>query len=93
MGEIKTCRKYENPIAFRATHKMFIDSNHKPVIRGAEKAVWNRLKPMPFTVTIQSGEIDKGLLEKLKAESEGILSWMVQGCRRWRAKDWAIRPR
>jgi P4 family phage/plasmid primase-like protien len=83
MGKIKTCRKYENPITFPATHKLFIDSNHRPVIRGAEKAVWNRLKPIPFTVTISPNEMDKGLLEKLKGEAEGILAWLVEGCRRW----------
>lgn len=83
MGEIKACRKYENPISFAATHKLFLDANHKPIIRGGEKAVWNRLKPIPFVVTIPPDEIDKGLLEKLKAEAEGILAWLVEGCLRW----------
>jgi putative DNA primase/helicase len=83
MGEIKACRKYENPIVFAATHKLFLDANHKPVVRGAEKAVWNRLKPVPFVVTIQTEEIDRALLEKLKSEAEGILAWIVEGCRRW----------
>ena len=83
MGEIKTCRKYENPIKFPATHKLFLDANHKPMIRGVEKAAWNRLKPVPFNVIIPPEEIDKGLLEKLKAEAEGILAWMVEGCLRW----------
>jgi putative DNA primase/helicase len=83
MGKIKTCRKYENPIQFEATHKLFLDANHTPEIRGAEKAVWNRLKPIPFLVTIAPEEIDKHLLEKLKAEAEGILTWLVAGCLRW----------
>lgn len=83
MGEIKACRKYENPISFAATHKLFLDANHKPVIRGGEKAVWNRLKPIPFVVTIPAEEIDKGLLEKLKTEAEGILAWLVEGCQLW----------
>jgi putative DNA primase/helicase len=82
MGEIKTCRKYENPIRFLTTHKLFIDANHKPIIRGGEKAIWNRLKPIPFTITIPPEEMDKMLLEKLKAEAEGILAWMVEGCQR-----------
>jgi putative DNA primase/helicase len=83
MGEIKACRKYENPIIFTATHKLFIDANHKPIIRGAEKAVWNRLKPIPFVVTIPPEEVDKALLDKLKTEAPGILAWMVEGCMRW----------
>jgi putative DNA primase/helicase len=84
MGEIKTCRKYENPIKFMATHKLFLDANHKPVIRGTDKAVWNRLKPVPFTETIPAEEIDKTLLDKLKAEAEGVLAWMVKGYQRYR---------
>jgi len=86
MGEIKTCRKYENPITFKATHKLFIDANHKPIIRGADQAIWNRLKLIPFCVTIPPDEIDKSLLEKLKDEAEGILAWIVEGCRRWRSE-------
>ena len=86
MGNVKTCRKYENPITFRATHKLFIDANHKPIIRGTDQAIWNRLKLTPFNVTIPPDEIDKALLDKLKAEAEGILAWMVEGCRRWLAE-------
>ena len=79
MGKIKTCRKYENPIEFLATHKLFMDANHKPIIRGTEQAVWNRLKTVVFSVTLPQDEIDKGLLDKLKAEAPGILTWMVTG--------------
>jgi putative DNA primase/helicase len=86
MGEVKTCRKYENPITFQAAHKLFIDANHKPIVRGTDQAVWNRLKLIPFDVTIPPEEIDKGLLEKLKSEAEGVLAWMVEGCRRWLAE-------
>jgi len=86
MGEIKTCRKYENPIKFLATHKLFLDANHRPIVRGADRAIWNRLKPIPFIVTIPDNEIDKVLLDKLKTEAEGILAWMVEGCRRWMAE-------
>jgi putative DNA primase/helicase len=85
MGEVKTCRKYENPISFTATHKLFLDANYKPVVRGTDPAIWKRLKLIPFDVTIPPEEIDKGLLEKLKCEDEGILAWMVEGCRRWLA--------
>ena len=82
-ARIKACRKYENPGDFPPTHKLFLDASHRPVIRGAEKAVWNRLKPIPFIETIRPDEMDKTLFDKLKAEAEGILAWMVEGCRRW----------
>src|SRR5262249_34328108 len=48
MGEIKAVRKYENPITFPETHKLWMDANHKPVVRGTDNAIWNRLHPIPF---------------------------------------------
>jgi putative DNA primase/helicase len=92
MGDIKARRLYENMIIFPATHKLFVDANHKPIIRGVEKAVWNRLKPIPFTVTIPDKEIDKTLLEKLRTEAEGILAWLVQGCLLWQKEGLGTPP-
>lgn len=85
MGKIKSCRKYENPIEFDATHKIFMDCNHRPAVRGTDDAIWRRLKPVPFDVSIteEDPDFDKKLLEKLQAESEGILAWAVRGCSWW----------
>jgi putative DNA primase/helicase len=86
MGNVKSCRKYENPIEFRATHKLFLDANCKPVIRGGDSAVFRRLKPIPFTVIIPEEQQDEHLLEKLNGEAEGILAWLVRGCQQWLAE-------
>jgi putative DNA primase/helicase len=83
LGRIKAVRKYENPIEFTETHKLWMDCNHKPLLRGNDQALWNRLHLIPFDVTIPAGEIDRGLPVKLLAESEGILAWMVAGAVRW----------
>jgi len=84
MGKIKAVRKYENPIEFFETHKLFMDANHKPVVRGSDNAIWNRLHPVPFSITIPPEEIDPELPGKLLAEAEGILAWAVAGTLRWR---------
>jgi putative DNA primase/helicase len=84
MGKIKAVRKYENPVEFAETHKLWLDTNRKPVIRDTDdKATFNRLHPIPFTVSIPADEIDKDLPAKLLAEAEGILAWMVEGARLW----------
>ena len=83
MGRIKAVRKYENPIEFPETHKLFIDANHKPIIRGTDAAIWNRMFTIPFTVTIPKQEIDRELQAKLMAEAEGILAWAVAGAHEW----------
>jgi P4 family phage/plasmid primase-like protien len=83
LGKIKACRKYENPIEFLETHKLWLDANHKPRVKGNDGATWNRLYPIPFTVQIPKAEQDKSLPDKLMAEAEGILAWAVAGAVRW----------
>jgi putative DNA primase/helicase len=86
MGKIKATRKYENPIEFPETHKLWIDTNRKPTIRDVDdRATFNRLHPIPFTVTIPKEQIDKELPGKLLTEAEGILAWAVEGARLWYA--------
>jgi putative DNA primase/helicase len=84
MGKIKATRKYENPIEFPETHKLWMDTNSKPTIPAADdQATFNRLHPIPFTVTIPPEEIDKSLPRKLLLEAEGILAWAVEGSKQW----------
>jgi putative DNA primase/helicase len=92
MGKIRTARKYENFIEFDATHKIFLDSNYKPVVSGQDAAIWNRLKAIPFTVTISDEQKDEELPKKLQKEGEGVLAWMVKGCLRWKAEGLGAPP-
>jgi putative DNA primase/helicase len=82
-GLIKSARKYENPIQFRETHKLWMDTNHKPLIRGSDDAIWGRLVIIPFERPLSDSEVDPELSAKLRAEAEGIIAWAVQGTRRW----------
>lgn len=82
MGHIKATRKYENPMTFRETHKLWIDTNQKPIIRDVEDAAtFNRLHPIPFLKSIPKEEIDRQLPEKLRTELPGILGWIARGAR------------
>jgi putative DNA primase/helicase len=85
-GEIEACRKYENPITFPETHKLWIDANHKPDLPATDAAVWNRLRLIPFTVTIPKEKQDRKLTATLRAEAKGILAWLVEGAKRWYAE-------
>jgi putative DNA primase/helicase len=68
---------------FRPTGKIWLATNHKPAIRGTDNAIWDRIRLIPFTVTIPQEERDRQLLAKLSAERSGILAWMVRGCLDW----------
>ena len=84
MGIIKSVRKYENPIEFEETHKLWLDTNRKPKIPDADDAaIFNRLHPIPFTVIVPREKIDRDLPGKLLREAEGILAWAVAGAKLW----------
>ncbi len=83
MGQIKATRKYENPIIFSETHKLWIDTNDKPQIKNVEdQAIFSRLHPIPFPRTVE--KIDRKLREKFQAEFEGILAWAIAGALDWK---------
>lgn len=85
-GRVEATRKYENPIDFVETHKLWIDANHKPELSVTDTAAWNRLRLIPFDVTIPKDQQDRSLTVKLLAEGEGILAWLVAGAKRWYAE-------
>lgn len=68
---------------FMPHFKLWVGTNHKPVIRGTDQAIWRRIKLIPFNVTIPPEERDKNLLNKLRREMPGILNWAVMGCMDW----------
>jgi putative DNA primase/helicase len=71
-------------VRIRAPVQLWLATNHKPVIRGCDEAIWRRVRLIPFTVAIPVEERDRYLAEKLKSEWPGILSWALDGCRLWR---------
>lgn len=68
---------------FVPSHKLWLIANHKPTVHETTKAFWRRVRLIPFLVTIPDAEVDKDLNNKLEAEAEGILAWMVEGCKLW----------
>ena len=65
------------------TFKIFLATNHKPKIKGTDKAIWDRIRLIPFEVTIPEKEQDKELIHKLELVLSGILNWAIDGCSLW----------
>jgi putative DNA primase/helicase len=63
--------------------KIFMATNHKPVIKGTDHGIWRRIKLIPFTTRIEEEKQDKRLEEKLMGERPGILNWLLEGAVRW----------
>jgi putative DNA primase/helicase len=80
-------RMRENFWTFNPTHKLMLCTNHKPVIRGTDHALWRRIHLIPFGVKIPAETRDKRIASKLAAEAPGILAWCVRGCRAWQQSN------
>lgn len=78
--------KYE--INFKPTHTLFLSTNHIPHAPADDFAFWERVLILPFKVSfvdrMPQGEwerrSDPTLKKRLRAESAGILAWLVKGC-------------
>ena len=72
---------YQEMFQFKPQFKLFMGTNHKPVITGTDHAIWRRIKLIPFETTITKP--DKVLKDKLLKELPGILNWAIEGCLEW----------
>jgi putative DNA primase/helicase len=68
---------------FKPVAKIFLCSNHKPLIRGTDYAIWRRIHLIPFEVQFPKEKRDETLPEKLRGEMAGILRWALEGCQKW----------
>lgn len=80
---LKVKRLYADVFTIRPEFKLWLGTNHKPVIRGTDQAIWRRVRLIPFDVVIPDSEQDHLLMAKLEAERPGILRWAVEGCLAW----------
>lgn len=53
---IRARRMKENFWEFKPTHKIVLLTNHKPVVRGQDHAIWRRLRLVPFVKQFWDGE-------------------------------------
>ncbi|MFB8509228.1 phage/plasmid primase, P4 family [Enterococcus durans] len=74
---------YGEEFEFTPEFKLWLATNHKPIIRGTDDGIWRRMNLIPFTIQIPDHKKDKNLKHKLKRESIGILNWIVEGCLLW----------
>ncbi len=68
---------------FTPTFKAWLRTNHKPIITDDDDGIWRRLVIIPFKQQFTEDQRDPYLEQKLLAERDGILNWMVQGALKW----------
>jgi P4 family phage/plasmid primase-like protien len=76
-------------IEVQPTWVIFMPTNHKPIIKGDDYAIWRRIMLIPFTRDFDHDLVikkDKQRSEKLIAEAKGILAWCVKGALEYQQK-------
>ena len=83
-GSKVTCRFfYGDEFEYTPEFKIWIATNHKPIVRGTDLGIWRRIKLIPFEVNIPKEKVDKNLKYRLRKEFPQILAWAVDGCIKW----------
>ena len=75
---------------FEPTFKLWLGTNHKPIIRDTGEAIWRRVRLIPFDQHFEGERDDKELLQKLEAELPGILAWALHGCLEWQRRGLGV---
>jgi putative DNA primase/helicase len=81
---------------FKSTAKIFLLTNFRPHISGGDYAAWQRIVLLPFPVSfVPEPSTDKAknerladphIEERIHEEASGILAWLVEGYRKYKAQ-------
>ena len=78
IGKVTARFLYSGSFEFYVTCKIWLASNYEPVIKGTDKGIWRRIVKIPVPTDF-TGKEDKDLRDKLLAEKERILGWLIKG--------------
>lgn len=76
----------QNPIEFLPEFKIWWQSNGLPYINISDYAMLRRLIVIPFDNEVRGNAVDVNLKDKLMAEKDYILKWIIEGVAKWQAR-------
>lgn len=89
-GDKISCRfLYGEFFSYLPQFKIWLAMNHKPLIQGMDDGIWRRIRLIPFAQSF-TGNPDKELIGKLRAELPGILNWALEGLVAWRQQGLGV---
>ena len=86
--------KYKAPFSFTPSHTLVLYTNFLPRVGSSDRGTWSRLTVLPFNAHLRdtAGE-RKDFAESLFTQAGGaVLSWMIEGARRFIAKGYKLEP-
>ncbi|MFF0794970.1 phage/plasmid primase, P4 family [Streptomyces spiralis] len=85
---IKARRMRQDFFSFEPTHKLWLLGNHRPEVGTGGFAFWRRMRLIPFERVVPDNRKIDNLADILVTEEgPGILSWLIEGARRYLAGD------
>jgi len=86
-GDSVTARElYRAPFTFIPTFKIWLATNHAPLMDDEDTALWRRIKRLPFEHVVPEAKRDPDLKRYLtnpEAGGRAVLAWAVEGCLAW----------
>jgi len=94
----------QDTVEFLATHSLFINTNHKPIVNETDHGTWRRLALLDFPFTFRKpgepllGPLDRTGNPRLEYAADNAdvraaaLAWMVAGARAWYARERMMMP-
>lgn len=91
---IQAEKKYEKPFSFNPSHSTVLYTNHLPKVGTSDSGTWDRIIVVPFHTRIRGTSEDiKNYGDFLFRNCGGaILSWMIEGARKFIANGFTIAP-
>ncbi|MFH8939494.1 DNA primase family protein [Streptomyces griseosporeus] len=81
---IKARRMRQDFFSFEPTHKLWLLGNHRPEVGTGGFAFWRRMRLIPFERVVPDHRKIDNLADLLVTEEgPGILSWLIDGARRY----------
>lgn len=74
---------YQEFFNFIPLAKFWLRCNGLPVIAGGDSGIWRRVRLLPFRRPVGEDMKNPYLKEALREESDGILTWAIEGARLW----------
>jgi putative DNA primase/helicase len=85
---IKVRHLYQEYFTMPITFKVWLQTNHKPTIKGTDHGIWRRIKMIPFNYKFEEDERINNYGERfLYDELPGIFNWACEGLQRLQSQE------
>lgn len=90
-GDIVVARYLRQDLfEFRPKCKIWMATNHRPLVAADDNAIWRRILEVPFTSQVCGAERSaaiKNQLQDVDLVGPAILRWAVEGCLAWQQRQ------